>query len=55
MSVQKVRMKKCLLHLACGNSQDGVVSILCFTQFLFYFFLFVDYKLYKFVLFLAIM
>jgi hypothetical protein len=29
MSMQKMRMKKCLLHLACENNHDGDISILC--------------------------
>jgi hypothetical protein len=36
MSIQKVRMKNCLFHLACENYHDGVVSILCIVFNLFF-------------------
>jgi len=29
MSMQKVRMEKCIFHFACENNHDWVVSILC--------------------------
>jgi hypothetical protein len=29
MSMQKVKMRKCRLHLTCTNNRDGVFSILC--------------------------
>jgi hypothetical protein len=36
MSIQKVRMEKKKLHLACGNNHDGLVSILCMVLNLFF-------------------
>jgi hypothetical protein len=36
ISIQKVRMGKKKLHLACGNNHDGVVSILCMVLNLFF-------------------
>jgi hypothetical protein len=57
MSIQKVRMKKKKkLHLACGNNHDGVVSILCMmlNLFLYFFFCFIDLKLYQLVWFFTI-
>jgi len=39
MSMQKVKMKKCLLHIEYGNNDDGVVSTVCMVFNLFLFFL----------------
>jgi hypothetical protein len=51
MSMQKVTMEKCLLHLTCGNNYDGLTSRLCMVfNFLFISFLgFINHKIYKFV------
>jgi hypothetical protein len=45
MSIQKVRMKKIKIHLACGNNHDEVVSILCMVLNLFFTSFFVSYIL----------
>ncbi len=50
MSMQKVRMKKCLFHSTCGNNHDGVISILCMYISIsssLLLFNFMDHKLYK--------
>ncbi len=40
MSMQNVRMEKCLLHLACGNNYEGIMLIVCIIlNLLFAFFL----------------
>jgi hypothetical protein len=40
MSMQNVRMEKCLLHLACVNNYEGIILILCMIlNLLFAFFL----------------
>jgi hypothetical protein len=38
MSMQKVKMKKSLLNVECGNNNDGVVSRVCMVLNLFFIF-----------------
>jgi hypothetical protein len=49
MSMQKVRIKKCFLHLTCETNYHGVVLILCMLfNLCFTFFCFINHKLYNF-------
>jgi hypothetical protein len=48
ISIQKVEMEKCYLHLACENNHDEIILILCMIfNHLFTVFCFIDHKLYK--------
>jgi hypothetical protein len=50
ISIQKVGMEICYLHLACENNHDGIILILCMIfNHLFIYFCFINHKLYKFV------
>jgi hypothetical protein len=52
ISIQKVIMAKCYLHLTSENNHDGIILILCMIfNYLFSFFCFIDHKFYKFVYF----
>jgi len=57
MSVQKVKMEKCLLHLTCGKNDDKILlKTMHVTQsFLYLCLCFIDRKLYNFLRLLAIM
>jgi len=55
MSMQKVKMEKCLMHLACKIPIMEFFHIMHGAWSPFYLFYFMDHKLHKFVGFLAIM
>jgi len=43
MSMQKMKMEKCLLHLACENNHDKIISILCIVPNFLFIYLLVSY------------